>query len=276
MPLMRSGTAHLWHLIAFAIHQFRANGLPTDALFRQQQALLRTLPTPSSVIAEALKLWWAWRRKADRPFLRSILLVLIAILFVALTTTASIFSSLIVDSGTITVLAQSPNCGQVNITREVWKTYKQAVDRSAPAYTQECYRNGTLPPSCDVFTQPSIPLTVENVPCPFNETMCDTKDAVSVDSGLIDVSKSFGLNLAAKDGISFRKKIECTVLPVDGYYRVFDLKDVDAWKPDYREIFPEEQVGATFYGPKPPFLTGETYLVYLVSSNSSGNPSVPR
>jgi hypothetical protein len=245
-------------------------------LFRQQQALLRTLPTPSSVIAEALKLWWAWRRKADRPFLRSILLVLTAILFAAVTTTASIFSSLIVDSGTITVLVQSPNCGQVNVTRAVWRTYSQALDRSAPTYTHECYRDGTLPPSCDVFTQPSIPLIIENVPCPFNKTMCDTKDALRIDSGLIDVSKNFGLNLAAKDRVSLRKKIECTVLPINGYYDVIDLEDMPAWKPSFREIFPGEQVAAIFYGPKPPFLTGESYTVDLISSNTSGNPSVPR
>jgi hypothetical protein len=223
-----------------------------------------------------MKLYWAWRRKADRPFLRSILLVVIAMLFAAVTITASIFSSLIVDSGTITVLVNSPSCGEVNITGTAWRTYAQMVDRSAPAYTQECYRDGPLPPACDVFTQPNIPLKVENVPCPFNKTVCGAKDAVRIDSGLIDVSQTFGLNLAAQDRVSFRKKTECTVLPVEGYYDVIDLKDMPIWKPDYREILPEEQIAAFFYGPKPPFDTGESYIIYLIASNSSGNPWVPR
>jgi hypothetical protein len=53
----RVGTAHLWHLLAFAYHQAHTDGRPMDALFRQQQALLRTLPSPSSVMADAVKLW---------------------------------------------------------------------------------------------------------------------------------------------------------------------------------------------------------------------------
>ena len=280
MSLMVLGTAHLWHLIAFAIHQIRANGHPADALFRQQQALLRTLPTPSSVIAEAMKLYWAWRRKADRPFLRSILLVLVAILFAAVTITASVFSSLIVDTGTITVLVDAPNCGQVNISGTAWRTYGQGIDIAAPAYTQECYRDGPLPPACNVFTQPNIPLKVEDVPCFFNETMCSkkgtTKDAVRIDSGLLDVSKTFGLNLPDRDRVSFRKQIECGIPAVDGYYDVIDLEEMPIWKPEYREILPGEQVAVYFYGPKPPFDSGESYIVHLLASNSSGTPWVPR
>jgi len=202
--------------------------------------------------------------------------VLIAVLFAVATITASIFSSLIVDTGTITVLVDSPNCGQVNVSGTTWQTYAQAIERSAPAYTQECYRDGTLPPTCHVFTQPTVPLTIEDVPCPFNKTMCGTKDAVRIDSGLIDVSRTFGLNLDHKDSVSFRKKTECTVLPVDGYYDVINLEYMPIWKPYGRDILPGEQVAAIFYGPKPPFETGETFLAYLVVSNSSGNPSVPR
>ncbi|KAI4709015.1 hypothetical protein J4E89_006417 [Alternaria sp. Ai002NY15] len=106
--------------------------------------------------------------------------------------------------------------------------------------------------------------------------MCDTEDAVSVDSGLVDVGKAFGLNLPSKDRVTFRKKIECTVLPVEGYYDVIDLKYMPMWKPDFREIFPGEQVAAIFYGPTPPLDTGESFLAYLVASNVSGNPKVPR
>ncbi|KAI4684749.1 uncharacterized protein J4E88_004190 [Alternaria novae-zelandiae] len=270
------GTAHLWHLIAFAIHQIRANGQEADPLFRQQQALLRTLPTPSSVVAEALKLWWAWRRKADRPFLRSVCLVLIAVVFTTMTIAASVFSSLIVDTGAIEVLVDPPFCGSTNLIGTAWRTHANELDIIAPAYTQDCYSNGSLPVTCNVFTKPNVPLTVENVPCPFNDTMCDTEDAVSVDSGLVDVGKAFGLNLPSKDRVTFRKKIECTVLPVEGYYDVIDLKYMPMWKPDFREIFPGEQVAAIFYGPTPPLDTGESFLAYLVASNVSGNPKVPR
>jgi len=91
-----------------------------DALFRQQQAMLRTLPTPSSVVAEAVELWWAWRKSADRPFLGSALLMLIAILFTAMTVAASIFSSLIVNTGTIDVLVDSTRCAAVGFNGTAW------------------------------------------------------------------------------------------------------------------------------------------------------------
>jgi len=56
--MINPGAAHLWHLITFVYHQFRANGRPSDGLFRQQQALLRTLPTPSSLMVDSINLWW--------------------------------------------------------------------------------------------------------------------------------------------------------------------------------------------------------------------------
>jgi hypothetical protein len=148
----------LWHLLAFAIHQLRANGKPSDALFRQQQALLRTLPAPSSVVAEAIKLWWVWRKKTDRPFLRSFVLVLTAVIFTVATLAASVFSSLVVDTGTIEVLVDSPLCGRFNDSGTAWKTYKIGLDIARPDYHRNCYKNGTLPPFCNAFIRPNIPL----------------------------------------------------------------------------------------------------------------------
>lgn len=50
------GIAHLWSIPLFGIHQIRANGQAQDALFRQQQALLRTQPPPGSLLMDWLKL----------------------------------------------------------------------------------------------------------------------------------------------------------------------------------------------------------------------------
>ena len=92
------GTAHLWHLIAFAYHQSRASGKPTDGMFRQQQALLRSLPTPSSLMADSVKLWWAWRNRTDRTFIRSMAPLVLAFLCTVGSIAASIASSYVVDS----------------------------------------------------------------------------------------------------------------------------------------------------------------------------------
>ncbi|KAH8630678.1 hypothetical protein IG631_15255 [Alternaria alternata] len=239
-------------------------------MFRQQQALLRTLPTPSSVVAEALKLWWAWRKNTDRPFLRSMVLVLVAMLFTAVTVAASVFSSFVVDSGSIEVLVDSPLCGRINGTGTAWRTYITTLIANAPVYAGACYRNGSLPALCnDAFTNVNIPLTVGSTPCPFNETMCGTKNAVTVDSGLVDVGKMFGLNLAAKDRVMFRKKVSCTVLPSEGSYEVFDLELIPNLVPADRFIFPGEQILALLYG-RTDKTKIESYIGYLLVSNITG------
>ncbi|KAJ4290347.1 hypothetical protein N0V90_010563 [Kalmusia sp. IMI 367209] len=60
------GTAQLFNLLIFLYHQFRAHGQPSDGLYWQQQALLRTLPTPTALVADYMKLWWSWRAKSKR------------------------------------------------------------------------------------------------------------------------------------------------------------------------------------------------------------------
>ncbi|KAH7372353.1 hypothetical protein BKA66DRAFT_423129 [Pyrenochaeta sp. MPI-SDFR-AT-0127] len=266
------GTAHLWHLLAFAIHQVRANGQPRDALFRQQQALLRTLPTPSSVMADVLKLWWAWRKHARRPLLRSIGLVLLAFLFATATIAASVFSSLIVDGGSITVLVDSPFCGKVNPSGRAWQSYKVALENSTPTYAKDCYKNASLPSTCNVFVHPSVPFTVQDAPCPFNASMCVAEKAVSMDSGLVDVSKAFGLNLAARDRISYRRRATCTVLPSQGHTAIFNLTELPQYTPS-RGALPGEQVVAINFGRTNDPSQIASFVASLTLSNVSATPN---
>jgi hypothetical protein len=92
---------------------FRANGRPSDGLFRQQQALLRTLPTPTSLLADSIKLYWNWRQHVDSAFVRSLIVPLVACIFAIGTLAAGIFSSLVVDTSDIEVLVKSPYCASV-------------------------------------------------------------------------------------------------------------------------------------------------------------------
>src|SRR5438045_3458435 len=65
----------------FAYYQVRATGHARDGLFRQQQVLLRTLPMPSSIVADSAKIWYTWRHRSKRALPRSSLLVVIATLY---------------------------------------------------------------------------------------------------------------------------------------------------------------------------------------------------
>ncbi|KAH6638205.1 hypothetical protein C7974DRAFT_156147 [Boeremia exigua] len=220
-------TAHLWHLITFSIHQLRATGRPEDALFRQQQALLRTLPAPSAVMADTIKLWWAWRGKAKRPLLRSLVLLIIAILFTVGTGAASVFSSLVVDTTSLEVLVKSRNCGWAHPIRIFDRGMVRPVKQVADPYANLCYTNGAnksaarLPSVCNSLVQRELPFTTTRVPCPFDKLACEPNlESVSYDTGLMDVGSSFGLNLPDSDGVKFRQKMTCSLMARNSKYNI--------------------------------------------------------
>lgn len=122
--------------------------------------------------------------------------------------------------------------------------------------------------------QPNIPLKVTSEPCPFlNTTWCDTKDAVSVDSGLLDVGKTFGLNLKEQDRVQYRKKATCTVLPIKGAYKVFPLEDVPFLVDGGRTVFGGEEIVVLYYGPTLGKIPKATFFASLLLSNTSSRPA---
>ncbi|KAF2004127.1 hypothetical protein P154DRAFT_485871 [Amniculicola lignicola CBS 123094] len=271
------GTAHLWNLFAFALHQIRANGQPRDALFRQQQALLRTLPTPGALIADSLKLFWHWRGEsgADRPLLRSTLHVLLGLVFVAMTWTASIFSSLVVDTTNIEVLVSSPYCGAINLTSDtaydISVSYTTKVITVAEPFADNCYlaQNQSLPALCNALIRPKKLFNTAKAACPFNSTMCIGNDtpALQMDSGLIDLNE-FGLNLPRQHRVQFRKSTTCAVLPLEG--RTTIINATDFAQLDHPAL-PQEQLLLLHYGEVPyrENWQNATFLWSLSAANTS-------
>lgn len=267
----------MWNLVTFFVHQVRADGYPADALFRQQQALLRTLPPPSTLMAEHIKLWWSWRKKADHVVARTILHWLLALLFTISTLMAGIFSSYIVTSDSISVLVDSNRCGFLNVQPNEtckptsWYKYRtkayanrtgtlgDAIDRGyltsiyplSQRLVDECYldtNNDSAPTQCNTLAHPNIPLMQERIACPFHPSMCvgDTSQpAVSLDSGLLDLNDAFGLNLPSKDHIKFRKRTSCGVLPLDGRVAIVNATDYPAFAGFPK---PGEQLRLFLYG----------------------------
>jgi hypothetical protein len=257
-----SGTAHLWHLIAFAYHQIRADGRPANGMYRQQQALLRQLPTPSSLMADSVKLWWSWRKRSDHALVSTVTPLMLALLCTIGTLAASIASSYVVDSTNLKVLVNSPYCGRINRTEAMLSTgaYGAAILAAAEPYALECYRKDTLndtalPARCRAFVQPNVDLKVQRTPCPYETKMCIGSDAslepaVTVDSGLVDLNQGFGLNLVGADRVKFRKRTTCGILPVDGYTTLLNASNF----PQYfmgRPPLPSEEVMLYHYGPRP-------------------------
>lgn len=241
------GTNHLWALIVFGYHQIRVNTSPRDGLHVQQQALIRTLPGPFAMLTDWLKLWWVWRKRANRALTRCVFLVVLAIIFAALTIAVGVFSSYIADGTNITVLVQSPHCGPVDFlgddsegsiaTFRIWNNeyMKKAADLAA-AYTRDCYAHRTATPErCRIFTRPTLPFQQERVACPFEPSMCKniSKPGLSIDTGMLDLADHFGLNLATGDKVKFRRKATCAVLELDGHYKDLDASD----NSDFEQFF---------------------------------------
>jgi hypothetical protein len=253
--LVTIATARLWNLVAFILYQIRSDGQPCSTLSRQQQVLLRTLPTPVSVTTDSFKLWWAWRKKAARPLMDIFPLAIIALLFAVATATASIFSSFVISTSNIEVLVSSPHCGSYNKSsrvdghlRAITANYTPKVNDLAQIYASHCYLSYETPEICKTFIRPRIPFSHTRSPCPWNESMClgDENPAVVLDSGLLDMNTVFGMNLPDEEGVRFRRKTSCAILPVEGRTEVVNASDYP--KMLARDPLPEERILMVFYG----------------------------
>lgn len=227
-------TAQLWTLLTFLCHQSRANGEPADGLFWQHQALLRTLPSPTALIADGLKLSWTWRSKVPRAFLRSSILIATALLFAVAAIAAGISTSFTINNSNIEVLVDSPYCGRFNYSKiynnRTSSTLLAAIEKSIDTYAFNCYQNTSeVPTACrNIFSTPRIGFSTHMAPCPWNQSMCLGSDlpALAMDSGMLDLRTHFGLNSQPEDTVKFRRKVTCNVLPTENHVVV---RDVSYW-----------------------------------------------
>ncbi|KAF2866301.1 hypothetical protein BDV95DRAFT_649130 [Massariosphaeria phaeospora] len=235
-------TTHLWHIVIFALHQIRARGCPSDLLFWQQQAILRTLPAPSALMAENVNLWWIWRKRAQCPFLRCFGHVLLAFVYVIGALSATISTSFVVQTSNVEVLVNTPFCNKY-IHRDQkpgWSHLDKTLDRAA-SYRNRCYGEGvSLPETChSILIQPRLLLQQSITQCPFSKSMC-TKghvQAISVDTGLLDLTSDLGLNLPRQEAVKIRKKTTCTVVPVQDHLRMVNASTDDVYRSEQEQGF---------------------------------------
>jgi hypothetical protein len=230
------GTAQLWNLLTFLYHQHRANGQDADGLFWQQQALLRTMPTPTALMADTLKLSWMWKNKAPQSALRCALPFVTALFFAVAAIAAGISTSFAIDNSNIEVLIDSPFCGRINYTKVFTdtsvSTLLASMDNTVDTYTANCYQNKpSLPASClTTFSRPNISFSADAAPCPWNTSVChDGKlPALLMDSGLVDMRTHFGLNVSPEDTVKLQRKTTCNVLPMENRIIIRDAAWWDA------------------------------------------------
>ncbi|KAF2813089.1 uncharacterized protein BDZ99DRAFT_517378 [Mytilinidion resinicola] len=99
-----------WRVVCFVLHQIRSSSRAKDGLHHQQQALLRNAASSSNAAWEATKTVWLWRKHARRTFSRSMPLILICLVHLAIFGIAGLFSSRVVTTSN-QALVRSDVCG---------------------------------------------------------------------------------------------------------------------------------------------------------------------
>jgi hypothetical protein len=265
---------HLWNLVVFSVHQSRTNEGLEDGLFRQQQAILRTSPTSTSLLTDSLR-----GRSVRARHFRSLSLFLLALTFTIITLAVGVFSSYVVSSTDLEVLVDSPFCGTVPAWEDesaaMAHTYVTAVAEASDAYISHCYQNASiLSAACKVFTRPATPYSMTRVPCPFASPLClGNLSAVELDTGLLDVALTFGLNSPRRDRVRYQKKAVCTLLPLGDYMEVIKASEHEDML-GRKAIFAEEKLVAMKYGTHPAASGNITRLYPLINANISKTMTV--
>lgn len=234
-------------------------------------------------MADSLRLWWVWRERGKSGSAihrRSLFLFLLALTFTAITLAAGVFSSYVVSSSDLEVLVGSPFCGIIPAWESDFSdssdTYPMAVIEASDTYASRCYQNASTHSAvCKVFIHPALPYNITRVPCPFASPLCLEQDphAVELDTGLIDVTSTFGLNIPRQDRVRYQKKTTCSVLPLGNFTKIVDASKIEDTF-GRKAIFPEEKILTLNYGTHPALPENITRWYPIVTANISRVMSV--
>ncbi|THX66567.1 hypothetical protein D6C98_02783 [Aureobasidium pullulans] len=216
-----------WKIVQFIIHQIRASKQndDEDALFHQQQIILRNSSSPLSALTDLLSMAWAWRRFAA-SFKRSIVLVLLASVHFAAFAIASLYSSRISSLSSQHMLVESSNCGTWSFSGDFQDEDVQSriinETITAAAYARGCYSSNRTDGQCGGYVNSRLPWTAySNAACPFPTGRCrgDT-GAYSMDTGPLESFRALGINSKPSDRVTYRKVTTCSPIHVDSFEKL--------------------------------------------------------
>ncbi|KAL2277332.1 hypothetical protein FJTKL_00052 [Diaporthe vaccinii] len=209
---------------------------PRDALYHQQQAILRNSTSPVSAVWTLSQLFWTWQNVAKRCFVRILPTLLTAVICLCAFTVAGGFSSSISSGIGNEVLLNGTNCAMVSVmssdpnSAHVTVPYFAQLAHSAANYAQQCYSSDS--PGlfdCTHFAKDHLPSTMDTqAACPFrNSSICRTNSSnIHLDTGYMKLNNDFGVNAPPDNNILFRAVLQCAPLETQGYTKpVEGLRD---------------------------------------------------
>lgn len=250
--------ANLWDISIFVFHQSRATLQQRDAFHWQQQVIFRNSSTPAAALWDLLKVGWAWRHLSRRPYLRTLPVATLALLYIVGFILAGILSSQLVNTSGVEVLTNSPFCGYWGLNGtldyrnssvlEASLFYMQLISDSS-SYARSCY-NASSGTQCNTFANRRIDwVSSYNATCPFAQEMCiGTNEAIRMDTGRIDSHSMLGINAAEEDRVSYRRVTTCAPIATEGCWKWVNASDSAEFLPPKTAALPGEKWAQYYYG----------------------------
>jgi hypothetical protein len=220
---VRLAGGQLWPVLAFLVAVGRSTTEPQDALYHQQQAILRNASSPAVVTWTMAKLLWAWKGSANRAGLRTFTFIFTGLTYTAAFAVAGILSSRIASINSEVLSSPTSLCGSwpypylrlFGPAKGSWQDYsKQRSEYDANAiqlvkkshnYVAQCHKMGA---NIDETSESCLPYgknpinwsTNLHAPCPFDQDMC-IAEAVEFDTGFLDSNTHLVINTNTHDRI---------------------------------------------------------------------------
>ncbi|KAG8158806.1 hypothetical protein KVR01_011249 [Diaporthe batatas] len=215
-----------WRIACILFYRCYSSPDPRDALYHQQQAILRNSNSAVSAIWTFSQLLWAWQNIAKRCFVRLLPTILTATLCLCAFTVAGGFSSSISSGISDEVLVNGTNCASIVTTsadpksRHFLAPYDSQLTHAAATYARQCYSSAPGNFDCTSFVRSQLASTVDNqAACPFrNASICRSNTSNTLlDTGYIDLNKDLGVNAPPDQNFQFRAVLHCAPLETQGY-----------------------------------------------------------
>jgi hypothetical protein len=169
--------SRFWSILALVLHRLYSR-LGTDALHHQRQAVLRNSSAADNALWLFIRIAWAWKKRES--LIRTLPVMLCALVSISVFIVAGGFSSQISSGISNNVLLNGENCGVVpfgivpsNLSQDVFADIQvangQIIDNAAN-YVQQCYSETVSTFfACNTFVKSRLASSVDaNAPCPIN------------------------------------------------------------------------------------------------------------
>ncbi|KAH7064406.1 hypothetical protein BKA63DRAFT_173039 [Paraphoma chrysanthemicola] len=222
-----SGTC-CWSIISFLIHQMLSRRDPQDAIYHQEQVILRNADTSATALWRLSRLLWAWRQ---RGLVRKRLVwpLTMSLLMLGAFAVAGVFSSRVATTRGGEVLLVGDKCASLNtsmFTAEnlgMAQSYLSDRIKSSANYASICYTDSGSAESCRTFVRSNLPFSAtRDVECPFpgKEKICHSSHgAIRLDSGYLNSHYDLGINAPPSHRFQYRSLNECAPLRGGQYVR---------------------------------------------------------